>query len=113
LLSSEQFLNNSYFGKIQYNNIIRLRAIEIRKPIVKSSCFGENIFIDKNGVVKNFCLQEFCSFTINKEEIKSNTNTFYSEYITKGNIYLILNLLFVFRITINNFSRKLLNIRNL
>jgi len=108
LLSSEQFLNNSYFGKIQYNNIIKLRAIETRKPIIKSSNSGDNIFIDRNGIIKNNCTQEFCSFTINKEKIKPYHDTFYSKYITKSNFYLVLNLFFVFSATINNFLRRFL-----
>ncbi|MAU17165.1 MAG: hypothetical protein CMH46_16680 [Muricauda sp.] len=49
LLSSEEFLNNSYFGKKQYNNFLKVRAIETRAPLVKASNFGETCYIDAYG----------------------------------------------------------------
>jgi|GEM_PF-674907 len=109
LLSSEQFLNNSYFGKRQYDNIIRLRAIETRKPIIKASNSGKNIFINQNGAIKNSCEQEFCNFIINKKEIKSYYYTFYSRYIAKKYVYFYFSLIFIAVITLKRI-RNLINL---
>jgi apolipoprotein N-acyltransferase len=49
LIASENFLNNSYFGEIQYNNIISLRGIENGLFIIKASNCGKSITFDDNG----------------------------------------------------------------
>jgi|GEM_PF-1860751 len=49
LLASENFMNNSYFGKTQYLNIVRLRAIENKTSILKCSTDGISCVIDGKG----------------------------------------------------------------
>lgn len=47
--SSEEFMNNSYYGKQQYLNIVRLRAIETRKQILKCSNQGISCILNSKG----------------------------------------------------------------
>ncbi len=49
LLTSEKFMNNSHFAKCQYLNIIRLRAIENNKNILKCSTAGYSCIINEKG----------------------------------------------------------------
>lgn len=49
LLTSEKFMNNSHFAKLQYLNIIRLRAIENNKNILKCSTAGYSCIINEKG----------------------------------------------------------------
>ena len=72
----------------QYNNLIRLRAIENRKPIIKSSNAGDSFFVDKFGIITKSCKGEFCTFSIDKNKINNSNNSFYSNYIVKFSIYL-------------------------
>lgn len=51
LLSSEKFFNNSTWGKIQYNNILKLRCIENKTPLIKSSNYGNSFVISSKGKV--------------------------------------------------------------
>lgn len=95
LLTSEKFFNDSYFGMNQYNNLIRLRAIENRKPIIKSSNAGDSFFVDKFGIITKSCKGEFCTFSIDKNKINNSNNSFYSNYIVKFSIYLYLNVLLI------------------
>lgn len=95
LLTSEKFFNNSYYGKKQYNNIIKLRTIENRKPLLKSSNAGTNLYLDRFGIIKKTCKGEFCTFSIDETTIKSHPNTFYSSYIVKYSLYLALSILVI------------------
>lgn len=51
LLSSEKFFNNSIWGKKQYNNILKLRCIENKIPMIKSSNYGSSFVINSKGKV--------------------------------------------------------------
>jgi apolipoprotein N-acyltransferase len=100
LLTSEKFFNNSYFGMKQYNDLIRLRAIENRKPIIKSSNAGTSFFVDKFGFIIKSCKGELCSFSISKKNVSNSNSSFYSSFIVKYSIYFYFNLLLIFFITI-------------
>ena len=95
LLTSEKFFNNSYFGMKQYNDIIRLRAIENRKPIIKSSNSGTSFFVDKFGFISKSCKGELCTFSVNKKNSSSSNNSLYSSYIVKYSVYLYFNILLI------------------
>jgi len=72
LLASEQFMNNSYFGKKQYLNIVRLRAIENKRYLVKcSSKNGLSCILNEKGDVVKYLNNEFETFNIPK--IKNNS----------------------------------------
>ena len=51
LLSSEKFFNNSVWGAKQYNNILKLRCIENKIPMIKSSNYGKTLVINSKGKV--------------------------------------------------------------
>ena len=51
LLSSEKFFNNSTWGTKQYNNILKLRCIETKIPMIKSSNYGSSFVINSKGKV--------------------------------------------------------------
>ena len=51
LLSSEKFFNNSVWGTKQYNNILSLRCIENKIPMIKSANFGSSLVINSKGKV--------------------------------------------------------------
>lgn len=91
LLTSEKFLNNSSFGENQYNNIIKLRAIETRKPIIKSSNAGLSYYMNKFGIIEKSTNNEFSNMFINKNDFNFAENTFYTNFVVKNNILLILN----------------------
>ena len=52
LLTSERFMNGSYFGKKQYLNIVRVRAIENNKSILKVADDGISCVILPNGRIE-------------------------------------------------------------
>lgn len=79
VLSSEEFFKNSINGKRQYDNIIRLRAIENRVPIVKSSSFGYSISVD---IVGNISKKE--SKELSFHEIRTSSyKPWYRENVSK------------------------------
>lgn len=59
LLTSEDFMNNSFFGIRQYLNIIRLKAIESNRNIVKCSSGGISAVINEKGDVLEKVTSEF------------------------------------------------------
>jgi len=65
ILSSEKFLENSYFGLRQYNNIIRLRAIESRLPLLKASSYGSSVFYSPKGQIIEQSREKYHNFKIN------------------------------------------------
>ncbi len=81
MLSSEKFLNDSNLGKRQYDNIIKLRAIENRVPIVKASNHGSALYIDTKGEVIKSSDLEFSKFSITPS---SGKGTFYSIFLKKN-----------------------------
>jgi apolipoprotein N-acyltransferase len=64
LISSEEFLKSSIYGRKQYDNIIKLRCIENRLPMIKASSYGNSYLIDSYGVVKQQSRKEFNTFYI-------------------------------------------------
>jgi apolipoprotein N-acyltransferase len=64
LLASEQFLNSSYFGLRQYNNIVKLRAIENEISFLKVSSFANSIHIDSKGRINNQSKNEIQLFKL-------------------------------------------------
>lgn len=49
ILSSEEFLEGSYYGAKFYNNQIKLRSIENKITIFKFTTAGENLIFFKDG----------------------------------------------------------------
>lgn len=66
LLTSEKFMNNSHFAKLQYLNIIRLRAIENNKNILKCSTAGYSCIINEKGDITKKIENEIENNTIYK-----------------------------------------------
>lgn len=64
ILSSEQFLNNSYFGLIQYNNMVKLRALENNLNFLKVSSFANSILVDNRGDIKSYKKNEIQFFKL-------------------------------------------------
>lgn len=54
LLSSEEFMNDSKYGKKQYDNLVRLRAIENGKYLLKNSYDGSSLLYAPNGEIVTF-----------------------------------------------------------
>lgn len=80
LSTSESFMNQSRFGKRQYLNIIRLRAIENNRFLLKCSNDGVSCFISPAGEIIQY---------LNKEELTNvkiytiYEKSFYSRLINK------------------------------
>ncbi|MFT5892856.1 MAG: apolipoprotein N-acyltransferase [Dokdonia sp.] len=51
LLSSEIFMKGSFYGKKQYDDIVRLRAIETNKQLVKSTSAGKSYVLNTSGKI--------------------------------------------------------------
>lgn len=51
LLSSEKFFNNSFWGAKQYNNILKLRCVENKIPMIKSANYGNSLVINSKGQI--------------------------------------------------------------
>lgn len=49
LLASEEFMNSSFFGSRQYDNLIRIRAIENGRYLIKNSYLGKSLIITPKG----------------------------------------------------------------
>ncbi len=90
LLSSEKFFNHSYFGRLQYDNIIKLRAIENRLPLVKASNHGTSLVINKYGKIIDSNNTEFSIFDV---KIYPPKKTIYNSFSHKRILLLIVFLL--------------------
>lgn len=77
ILTSEYFMNDSDFAKKQYLNIIRLRAIECNRNILKCSSGGISSTINEKGDVTKYIESNFQSNLI----YRINNNTIYQELI--------------------------------
>jgi len=65
VIASEQFLKNSYFGRKQYNNILKLRAIENNSALIKCSSFSNSILINSKGnIIDTSNNEEFYTFNV-------------------------------------------------
>ncbi|MDV3866783.1 hypothetical protein CMU00_15945 [Elizabethkingia anophelis] len=49
LLASEEFMNDSFFGSRQYDNLVRIRAIENSRYLIKNSYLGKSLIITPKG----------------------------------------------------------------
>ncbi len=73
LIASERFLNGSYYGKKQYNNILKIRAIENNLPIIKCSSYGNSMLINEKGIIVDASdNKEFYNFKIPNYLIKTD-----------------------------------------
>lgn len=82
LLTSEDFMNNSIFGLQQYLNIIRLKAIESNRNIVKCSSGGISVVINEKGDVAEKVTSEFQivnAYRINKLSLYTKINRLYEK----------------------------------
>ncbi len=78
MFSNEAFLNNSV-GVEQYFNISKLRAIELRKDIARSSNMGCSAIIDSKGVIKRISNNK--NFEIINGVVNTNDSlTFYAKH---------------------------------
>lgn len=75
--SNEAFMKQT-IGIVQYFNIIKLRAIEVRKPIVRSSNLGYSGFITKKGEVQSMLHEDEFGFIIKDVHFNAK-RTFYSK----------------------------------
>ena len=80
LISSESFFKESYYGRLQYDNFLKLRTIETRLPLLKASYQGQSIYIDRFGNIKEKSRKEFNSFFVKKSVSKE---TLYAKYVNK------------------------------
>ncbi|MEP5503501.1 MAG: nitrilase-related carbon-nitrogen hydrolase [Algibacter sp.] len=78
LSTSEQFLNNSYFGKKQYLDIVRLRTIENGRYIVKCSNQGISCVINEKGRIVKSITKEIENIKVQR----INKNTIYQSLIS-------------------------------
>ena len=71
-------MHGSYFAKKQYNNIVRLRAIENNRYLIKNSFEGTSlVFSAKGNIIETF------SKPINMTKIPIHTqNTFYQDLVS-------------------------------
>ena len=82
LLTSEDFMNNSLFGLRQYLNIIRLKAIESNRNIVKCSSGGISAVINEKGDVVEKVTSEFQNvraFRIRESSFFTKINSLYEK----------------------------------
>lgn len=78
MFSNEAFLNNSV-GVEQYFNISKLRAIELRKDIARSSNMGYSAIIDSKGAIRRLSNKK--NFEIINGVINKNDSlTFYAKH---------------------------------
>lgn len=73
LVTSEDFMNDSKYGKYQYLNIVRLRAIENQQQILKCSYRGISCIVNEKGNVVKYLNSDFQNVNI--------------EINTKGSVY--------------------------
>lgn len=66
ILTSEKFMNNSNFARQQYLNIVRLRAIENNRNILKCSNQGYSCVINEKGEITESIKKEVQNCTIYK-----------------------------------------------
>ncbi|MCA4893937.1 MAG: apolipoprotein N-acyltransferase [Cytophagales bacterium] len=96
MFSNEGFLNQSK-GKDQYFSFIRLRAIELRKEIARTSNLGYAAIIDQNGMLRKVSRSD--EFTIINDNLALNKyETFYSrhgDYLGEISCLIIVVLFFV------------------
>lgn len=93
LLSSEIFMKGSFYGKKQYDDIVRLRSIETNKQLIKSTSAGKSYILNESGKMIQSGRQKFNHFVFNASENK--TMTIFVKYGRVGTVAFILLLLFI------------------
>lgn len=88
LLSSERFFKNSYFGRKLYTNILRLRAVETGKTIIKCAYNGHTAVINNRGQMTTSQSVNYHRLSIHKGNV--STSTFFSKYGLYFNATMIL-----------------------
>lgn len=83
LLASEDFMHGSFFGKKQYNDLIRIRAIENNRYLIKNSFKGSSFLISPKGDIVEKFLYPVTSVRVPI----INKNTFYQDLIHFINYY--------------------------
>ena len=78
LATSEEFMNNSSFGKKQYLNIVKLRAIENGRYILKCSNQGISCVINQKGSITKRITKD----VENVRVLKTGENTFYQKFLS-------------------------------
>ncbi|WP_228457668.1 hypothetical protein [Chryseobacterium indologenes] len=79
VLASEEFMNGSFFGSLQYNNIIRIRAIENSRYLIKNSFLGKSLVVNPKGDIIDVMSSNFHQVTVPVYQ----KNSFYQMLVTK------------------------------
>lgn len=90
LISSESFLNDSYFGKLQYSNLIKIRSIETGTVLIKASFGGDALVIDESGKILSLGKKDVNYFSV-KVKLKDST-TLYANSIARNMPYILASL---------------------
>ncbi|MCJ8155101.1 hypothetical protein MKJ01_15135 [Chryseobacterium sp. SSA4.19] len=77
LLTSEDFMNDSFYGRKQYLNIVRLRAIENGRYLLKCSYKGRSVLISPKGDIDKTMST---TFSVTKVPL-NNENTIYQSAV--------------------------------
>jgi len=77
VMSSELFMNSNRYGMAQYDNIIKLRAIESNRPVIKASNYGWSLAISPSGNILKKSNDVINYFEVS---VPKNKPSFYSNY---------------------------------
>jgi apolipoprotein N-acyltransferase len=77
VLSSEEFMNGSLFGKKQYDNLMRIIAIENNKYVIKNSYQGNSFIVNSKGKITQRINNEITNINVPL----NNENTIYQKII--------------------------------
>lgn len=68
VISSELFLKKSFYGKLQYKNIMKIRSIENRKPLLLCTENDDSLIIDEKGnIIEKSNGNEFHTFEVSSK----------------------------------------------
>ncbi|WP_299432065.1 hypothetical protein [uncultured Maribacter sp.] len=104
LISSEKFLNDSYYGRLQYDNICKLRAIEQRTPIIKASNYGKSLYIDSKGKIENESEEKINFFKVYIPDVKETIYNKTGNWIS----FLVILALLLINVIFECFSKKIM-----
>nr|WP_315032516.1 hypothetical protein [uncultured Chryseobacterium sp.] len=77
LLTSEEFMNNSFYGRKQYLDIVRLRAIENNRYLLKCSYQGKSALVSPNGDIVEILKGNYQTINVPLHQ----HNTIYQKFI--------------------------------
>ncbi|MCF6308489.1 MAG: hypothetical protein L3J09_11100 [Flavobacteriaceae bacterium] len=98
LISSEKFMNNNTFALKQYDNIVRLRAIENRTILLKASNYGWSFITDPYGKILDKKNNELNYFKLTQNNIGETTYRKWGNKATLPFIFIFLLLSFLKKI---------------